>query len=166
MAILLDETTPVIVQGISGRIGSFHAEDMIRNGTNVVGGVTPGKGGQTMFDRPIFNTVKGAVAETGAQGSIIFVPPPFAADAIMEAADAGIGFCVCITDGIPAQDMMRVKRYQRRYKAERRMRLTRSIPPAWRKPPRKPTNWVTRMSGPGVVSARPRPSSISAPESQ
>ncbi len=123
MAILLDETTPVIVQGISGRIGSFHTEDMIRNGTNVVGGVTPGKGGQTMFDRPLFNTVKGAVAETGAVGSIIFVPPPFAADAIMEAADAGIGFCVCITDGIPAQDMMRVKRYQRRYKAERRMRL-------------------------------------------
>ncbi len=123
MAILLDETTPVIVQGISGRIGSFHAEDMIRNGTNVVGGVTPGKGGQTMFDRPLFNTVKDAVAETGAEGSIIFVPPPFAADAIMEAADARIRFCVCITDGIPAQDMMRVKRYLRRYKAERRMRL-------------------------------------------
>ena len=123
MAILLDETTPVIVQGISGRIGSFHAEDMIRNGTNVVGGVTPGKGGQTVLDRPVFNTVKGAVAETGAVGSIVFVPPPFAADAIMEAADAGIRFCVCITDGIPAQDMMRVKRYLRRYKAERRMRL-------------------------------------------
>jgi len=123
MAILLDETTPVIVQGISGRIGSFHAEDMIMNGTNVVGGVTPGKGGQTMLGRPVFNTVKGAVAETGATGSIIFVPPPFAADAIMEAADAGIRFCVCITDGIPAQDMMRVKRYLRRYKATRRMRL-------------------------------------------
>jgi len=123
MAILLDETTRVIVQGISGRIGSFHAADMITHGTNVVGGVTPGKGGQTMFSRPIFNTVKGAVAETGAQASIVFVPPPFAADAIMEAADAGIETCVCITDGIPAQDMMRVKRYLRRYKAENRMRL-------------------------------------------
>ena len=123
MAILLDETTRVIVQGISGRIGSFHAEDMIRNGTNVVGGVTPGKGGQTFLDRPLFNTVKGAVAETGAEASIVFVPPPFAADAIMEAADAGLRLCVCITDGIPAQDMMRVKRYLRRYKAERRMRL-------------------------------------------
>ena len=123
MAILLDETTRVIVQGISGRIGSFHAADMITHGSNVVGGVTPGKGGQTMFSRPIFNTVKGAVAETGAQASIVFVPPPFAADAIMEAADAGIETCVCITDGIPAQDMMRVKRYLRRYKAENRMRL-------------------------------------------
>ena len=123
MAILLDETTRVIVQGISGRIGSFHAADMITHGTNVVGGVTPGKGGQTMFSRPIFNTVKGAVAETGAQASIVCVPPPFAADAIMEAADAGIETCICITDGIPAQDMMRVKRYLRRYKAQSRMRL-------------------------------------------
>ncbi|MDH3669094.1 MAG: succinate--CoA ligase subunit alpha [Paracoccaceae bacterium] len=123
MAILLDETTRVLVQGISGRIGSFHAEDMIANGTNVVAGVTPGKGGTEFHGRPVFNTVKRAVAETQAEASIVFVPPPFAADAIMEAADAGLKFCVCITDGIPAQDMMRVKRYLRRYKAERRMRL-------------------------------------------
>ena len=124
MSILLDGTTKVLVQGISGRIGRFHAEDMIRNGTNVVGGVTPGKGGSEVLERPVFNTMRGAVTETGAEASIIFVPPPFAADAIMEAADAGIKYCVCITDGIPAQDMMKVKRYMRRYKAENRMRLT------------------------------------------
>jgi len=124
MSILIDETTPVLVQGISGRIGRFHAEDMIKNGTNVVGGVTPGKGGTETLGLPVFNTMKGAVRETGAEASIIFVPPPFAADAIMEAADAGIRYCVCITDGIPAQDMMRVKRYMRRYRAENRMRLT------------------------------------------
>ena len=123
MAILLDETTRVLVQGISGRIGSFHAEDMIKHGTNVVAGVTPGKGGTEFLGRPVFDTVKQAVAETQAEASIVFVPPPFAADAIMEAADAGLRFCVCITDGIPAQDMMRVKRYLRRYKAENRMRL-------------------------------------------
>ncbi len=123
MAILIDETTPVIVQGMSGRLAMFHAEDMIRYGTRVVGGVTPGKGGQTLFDRPLFNTVKQAVEATGAEASLVFVPPPFAADAIMEAADAGIRTAVCITDGIPAQDMMRVKRYLWRYKAERRMRL-------------------------------------------
>jgi len=124
MAILLDETTKVIVQGISGRIGQFHANDMIQYGTNVVGGVTPGKGGNTILDRPVFNTVKGAVKETGATASIVFVPPPFAADAIMEAADAGIKYCTCVTDGIPAQDMMRVKRFMRRYKAEDKMILT------------------------------------------
>ncbi|MEM6933088.1 MAG: succinate--CoA ligase subunit alpha [Pseudomonadota bacterium] len=124
MSILLDETTKVLVQGISGRIGRFHAEDMIRNGTNVVGGVTPGKGGQEVLNRPVFNTMRGAVKETGAEASIVFVPPPFAADAIMEAADAGIRYCTCITDGIPAQDMMKVKRYMRRYKADHRMRLT------------------------------------------
>ena len=124
MAILLDETTKVIVQGISGRIGQFHANDMIEYGTNVVGGVTPGKGGQSVLDRPVFNTVKGAVKETGATASIVFVPPPFAADAIMEAADAGIKYCTCVTDGIPAQDMMRVKRFMRRYKAEDKMVLT------------------------------------------
>lgn len=123
MAILLNETTRVLVQGISGRIGSFHAEDMIRHGTDVVGGVTPGKGGQDFHGRPVFDTVKDAVAATGAEASIVFVPPPFAADAIMEAADAGLRLCVCVTDGIPAQDMMRVKRYLRRYKAEKRMRL-------------------------------------------
>ena len=109
MSIFLDENTRVIVQGITGRIGSFHAQEMIDYGTNVVGGVTPGKGGEQHLDRPVFNTVKDAVRETGAEASIVFVPPPFAADAIMEAADAGIRFCVCVTDGIPAQDMMRVK---------------------------------------------------------
>ncbi|GAA5125949.1 succinate--CoA ligase subunit alpha [Haloechinothrix salitolerans] len=124
MAILLTEETPVIVQGITGRIGHFHAEEMIEYGTNVVGGVTPGKGGETILDRPVFNTVKDAVAETGAEASIVFVPPPFAADSIMEAADAGIRHCVCITDGIPTQDMMLVKRYMRRYKAPDKMRLT------------------------------------------
>jgi malate-CoA ligase subunit alpha len=123
MAILLNETTRVIVQGMSGRIGKFHAEEMIAYGTNVVGGVTPGRGGESLLDRPLFNTVKGAVAETGAEASLLFVPPPFAADAIMECADAGIKLAVCITDGIPAQDMMRVKRFLRRYKAEKRMRL-------------------------------------------
>jgi malate-CoA ligase subunit alpha len=123
MAILLNETTRVIVQGMSGRIGKFHAEEMIAYGANVVGGVTPGRGGESLLDRPLFNTVKGAVAETGAEASLLFVPPPFAADAIMECADAGIKLAVCITDGIPAQDMMRVKRFLRRYKAEKRMRL-------------------------------------------
>ena len=97
---------------------------MIDYGTNVVGGVTPGKGGEKHLDLPVFNTVKDAVKATGAEASTVFVPPPFAADAIMEAADAGIRFCVCVTDGIPAQDMMRVKRYMRRYKKEERMCLT------------------------------------------
>ncbi len=124
MSIFLDESTRVIVQGYTGRIGSFHAREMIEYGTRVVGGVTPGKGGETHLDRPVFNTVKDAVRETGAEASVVFVPPPFAADAIMEAADAGIRFCVCVTDGIPAQDMMRVKRYMRRYKMAERMTLT------------------------------------------
>ena len=124
MSIFLDEKTPVIVQGFTGRIGTFHAQEMIDYGTRVVGGVTPGKGGERHLDRPVFNTVKDAVRDTGAEASIVFVPPPFAADAIMEAADAGIRFCVCVTDGIPAQDMMRVKRYMRRYKKEERMTLT------------------------------------------
>ncbi|MCA1368390.1 succinate--CoA ligase subunit alpha [Bradyrhizobium sp. BRP14] len=123
MSILLDKNTRVIIQGFTGKIGSFHAEDMKRYGTNVVGGVTPGKGGQTHLGMPVFNTVKGAVQETGAEASIIFVPPPFAADSIMEAADAGIRLCVCITDGIPSQDMIRVKRYMRRYRFEDRMTL-------------------------------------------
>ncbi|WEX75203.1 succinate--CoA ligase subunit alpha [Sinorhizobium numidicum] len=123
MSILLDKNTRVIVQGFTGKIGSFHAEDMQRYGTNVVGGVTPGKGGQTHLGMPVFNTVKGAVQETGADASIVFVPPPFAADSIMEAADAGIRLCVCITDGIPSQDMIRVKRYMRRYRFEDRMTL-------------------------------------------
>ena len=123
MAVLLNRKTRVIVQGLTGKIGSFHAEDMKRYGTNVVGGVTPGKGGQMHQGIPVFNTVKGAVRETRADASVVFVPPPFAADSIMEAADAGIKLCVCITDGIPSQDMMRVKRYMRRYRREERMRL-------------------------------------------
>ena len=124
MAIHLKETTKVLVQGFTGQIGSFHSADMIKYGTNIVGGVTPGKGGMKHLDRPVFNTMKEAVAATGAEASIIFVPPPFAADSIMEAADSGIKFCVAITDGIPSQDMIRVKRYMRRYKAEDKMVLT------------------------------------------
>jgi malate-CoA ligase subunit alpha len=123
MSILIDKKTPVIVQGFTGNIGSFHAKEMIAYGTNVVGGVTPGKGGATHLDRPVFNTVKEAVDKTGAEASIVFVPPPFAADSIMEAADSGIKTCVAITDGIPAQDMIRVKRFMKRYKREDRMRL-------------------------------------------
>jgi malate-CoA ligase subunit alpha len=123
MAILINKDTRVLVLGLTGRIGSFHAQDMINHGTNVVGGVTPGKGGSTHNGLPVFNTIKGAVAETGATLAICFVPPPFAADSIMEAADAGIETCVCIADGIPASDMIRVKRYMRRYKSENRMRL-------------------------------------------
>ena len=123
MAILIDETTGVLVQGITGKIGAFHTEEMIAYGTKVVGGVTPGKGGTEVHGRPVFDTVKDAVAATGATASIVFVPPPYAADSIMEAADAGIRVCVAITDGIPAQDMIRVKRYMRRYRAENRMRL-------------------------------------------
>jgi len=123
MTILLDRTTPVVVQGITGKIGSFHTKEMIAYGTHVVGGVTPGKGGTFEHGVPVFDTMKDAVQKTGATASIVFVPPPFAADSIMEAADAGIKVCVAITDGIPAQDMIRVKRYMRRYRAENRMRL-------------------------------------------
>ena len=123
MSVLIDETTPILVQGFTGTIGSFHAKEMIAYGTRVVAGVTPGKGGTEHLGRPVFNTVKEAVRATGAAASIVFVPPPFAADSIMEAADAGIAVCVAITDGIPAQDMMRVKRYMRRYRRDRRMRL-------------------------------------------
>ncbi len=124
MSILLDEKTKVIVQGFTGQIGTFHAKEMIDYGTNVVGGVTPGKGGTMHLDCPVFNTVKEAVEATGATASIIFIPAPFAADGIMEAADAGIKYCVAITDGIPAHDMIRVKRYMRRYRAEEKMVLT------------------------------------------
>lgn len=123
MTILLDNTTSVLIQGFTGQIGTFHAQEMMDYDTNVVGGVTPGKGGTSHLGRPVFNTVKGAVDETGARASVVFVPPPFAADAIMEAADAGIRLCVCITDGVPAHDMIRVKRYMRRYRSENRMRL-------------------------------------------
>ncbi len=124
MSILLNRDTRVIVQGITGRMARFHTKDMIRYGTNVVGGVVPGKGGETVEGVPVFNTVKEAVAATRADASLVFVPPPFAADSIMEAADAGITYCVCITDGIPAQDMIRVKRYMYRYPKDKRMVLT------------------------------------------
>jgi len=124
MAIMIDENTKALVQGFTGKIGTFHTEEMLEYGTNIVGGVTPGKGGQTHLGKPVFNTVKEAVAETGATASIVFVPAAFAADGIMEAADAGIKTCVSITDGIPAQDMMRVKRYMFRYKKKDRMTLT------------------------------------------
>ena len=123
MTILLDRKTAVLVQGITGKIGSFHAKEMMDYGTNIVGGVTPGKGGASEHGVPVFDTMKEAVEKTGATASIVFVPPPFAADSIMEAADAGIRTCVAITDGIPAQDMIKVKRYMRRYRAENRMCL-------------------------------------------
>jgi malate-CoA ligase subunit alpha len=120
MSILIDATTQVILQGFTGGKATFHAKEMIEYGTQVVGGVTPGKGGQTHLDRPVFNTVKDAVKATGAEASLAFVPPPYAADALMEAADAGLKLVCIITDGIPSQDMMRVKRYLRRYPKERR----------------------------------------------
>jgi len=111
MSILLDASSKVIVQGFTGSEGTFHATQMIEYGTQLVGGVTPGKGGSKHLDRPVFNTVKEAVDATGANVSIIFVPPAFAADAIMEAADAGIALVVCITEGIPVQDMVQAKNY-------------------------------------------------------
>jgi len=123
MSILIDEKTPIIVQGITGDKGTFHAKEMLDCGTKVVGGVTPGKGGTTHLGLPVFNTVKDAVKATGAEASITFVAPAFAADAIMEAADAGIRLVCSITDGIPAQDMMRIKRYLMRYPKERRTML-------------------------------------------
>ena len=125
MSIFINEKTPVLVQGLTGRMGSFHAQEMIDYGTNVVAGVTPGKGGTTHLGRPVFNTVKDAVEATGAEASIIFVPPAYAADGIMEAAEGGIKYCVSITDGIPTHDMIRVKRYLfARAKPEDRMILT------------------------------------------
>jgi malate-CoA ligase subunit alpha len=123
MSILVDERTRVIIQGFTGDKGTFHGKEMIAYGTNLVGGVTPGKGGQRHLDRPVFNTVKEAVRESGAEATIIFVPAAFCADSIMEAADAGIRFICAITDGIPAQDMMMVKRYLWRYSKERRSTL-------------------------------------------
>jgi succinyl-CoA synthetase alpha subunit len=111
MSILVNKNSKIIVQGFTGTEGTFHATQMIEYGTNVVGGVTPGKGGSQHLDRPVFNTVADAVKTTGANVSIIFVPPAFAADAIMESAEAGIELVVCITEGIPVQDMVKVKNY-------------------------------------------------------
>ncbi|HOO10944.1 MAG TPA: CoA-binding protein, partial [Cyclobacteriaceae bacterium] len=111
MSVLVNKNSRIIVQGFTGSEGSFHAGQMIEYGTNVVGGVTPGKGGQEHLGRPVFNTVKEAVEKTGADVSIIFVPPAFAADSILEAADSGIKVVVAITEGIPVKDMMVVKKY-------------------------------------------------------
>ncbi len=111
MSVLVNKDSRIIVQGFTGKEGTFHAEQMIAYNTNVVGGVTPGKGGQTHLDRPVFNTVAEAVEKAKANTSIIFVPPAFAADAIMEAADAGIKVIICITEGIPVQDMIKAKHY-------------------------------------------------------
>jgi len=123
MPILIDKKTKILVQGFTGKFGSFHAEEMIKYGASVVGGVTPGKGGQTHLNLPVFNTVKEAVKNTGATASILFVPPAFAADSAMEAADAGIKTCVAITDGIPSHDMIKIKRYMRRYSKTEKMTL-------------------------------------------
>jgi succinyl-CoA synthetase alpha subunit len=119
LSILLDASSTVIVQGITGREGTFHAEQMLAMGTRVVGGTSPGKGGTTHLGVPVFNTVADAVTATGANASGIFVPPPFAADAIMEAAASGISLIVCITEGIPIQDMIKVKDFLRGYPAAR-----------------------------------------------
>lgn len=111
MSVLVNKDSRVIIQGFTGKEGTFHASQMIEYGTNIVGGVTPGKGGQIHLDRPVFNTVAAAVNEAQADTSIIFVPPAFAADAIMEAAEAGIKVIICITEGVPTKDMVKVKNY-------------------------------------------------------
>ena len=115
MSVLVNKHSKIIVQGFTGKEGTFHATQMLEYGTNVVGGVTPGKGGEKHLDRPVFNTVADAVNQAGADTSVIFVPPAFAGDAIMEAADAGIKVIICITEGIPVQDMVKVKEYLNRY---------------------------------------------------
>ncbi|PXX97842.1 succinate--CoA ligase subunit alpha [Marinifilum breve] len=116
MSVLVDKNTKLVVQGITGSEGAFHTQQMIDYGTNVVAGVTPGKGGQLFMDKiPIYNTMKGAVEKTGANASVIFVPPPFAADAIMEAAEAGVELVICITEGIPTFDMLKVHEYLKKY---------------------------------------------------
>jgi succinyl-CoA synthetase alpha subunit len=117
MSILIDQNTRVICQGFTGKQGTFHSEQAIAYGTSLVGGVTPGKGGQTHLERPVFDTVHDAVAATGADATMIYVPPPFAADAIIEAADAGIRVIACITEGIPILDMLKVKEALKSYDA-------------------------------------------------
>ena len=109
MSVLVDKTTRLVVQGITGKEGTFHTKQMVEYGPNVVGGVTPGKGGTTHEGLPVFNTVADAVKNEGANASVIYVPPAFAADAVMEAADAGVALVVCITEGIPTLDMVKVK---------------------------------------------------------
>ncbi len=123
MTVFINKDTKILIQGFTGKMGTFHAEEMIKYGSKLVGGVTPGKGGQKHLDRPVFNTVKDAVKHTGATASILFVPPAFAADSAMEAADAGIKTCVAIVDGIPSHDMIRIKRYMRRYSRTEKMTL-------------------------------------------
>lgn len=124
MSVLLDEHNKVVVQGVTGRIGTFHTKEMMDYGTQIVAGVTPNKGGQEHLGKPVFDTVREAVDATGADTSIVFVPPVAAADSIMEAANAGIRYCVCVTDGIPTLDMMRVKRFMRSFRREEKMVLT------------------------------------------
>lgn len=123
MSILIDENTQVLIQGITGRVGRFHCEQMLAYGTRVVAGVSPGREGEQVHGVPVFNTVAAALQASDATASFVAVPPPSAADAIMEAADSGIRLAVSITDGIPAQDMIRVKRYMRRYREDKCMRL-------------------------------------------
>ena len=120
MSVLVDKNSKVIVQGFTGGEGTFHSEQMIKYGTQLVGGVTPGKGGQEHLGKPVFNTVSEAVDKTGADVSIVFVPPAFAADAVMEAAEAGIKVIICITEGIPVADMIKVKEYLKDRKCQRR----------------------------------------------
>ena len=123
MAVIIKKNTKILIQGFTGKMGTFHAEEMIKYGSNVVAGVTHGKGGMKHLNLPVFNTVKEAVQNTGATASILFVPPAFAADSAMEAADSGIKTCVAIVDGIPSHDMIKIKRYMRRYSRTAKMTL-------------------------------------------